>query len=224
MIGDSLDMLGRLRAVLPSRWFPDNAPILDALLQGLASAWAWCFGLLGYVRAQTRIASATDIWLDAVATDFFGAALIRQVEEDDNALRLRIQLELFRDKATRPALSRTLTDLTGREPVIFEPARATDTGAYGGATTGATGLAYGMAGGWGSLALPFQCLVTAYRPSGSGIAAVAGWGNSAGGYGTGALQYASMAMIQGQVTDPQIAQAIARVMPVASIAWMRISS
>jgi len=224
MQGDSEDMLSRLQAVLPARWFPDNAPILGALLQGLAWAWAWCFGLLAYVRAQTRIATATDVWLDIVAEDFFGASLVRASGQNDDGLRQRIQLELFRDRATRAALSRVLADMTGRTPVIFEPARTTDTGGYGGVAAAGTGLGYGVAGGWGSLALPFQCFVTAFRPNGSGIATVAGWGDPAGGYGAGAVQYASLAMVQGQVTDADITGAIAAVMPAASVAWVQISS
>jgi hypothetical protein len=224
MTGDLQDMVRRLRAVLPARWFPANAPILEALLQGLAWAWAWCFGLLAYVRSQTRIATATDVWLDIVAQDFFGSTLVRSPGQGDSALRRRIQLELFRDRATRPALEQVLLDLTGRPAVIFEPARATDTGGYGGATAAAAGLGYGVAGGWGSLQLPFQCFVTAFRPTGAGIAMVAGWGNPAGGYGAGTVQYASLAMVQGQVTDTDIAGAVAAVMPAASVAWIRISS
>ena len=224
MTGDSQDMMSRLRAVLPARWYPDDAPILGAVLAGLAWAWAWCYGLLAYVRAQTRIATATDVWLDIVAADFFGTSLVRAPGQDDAALRQRIQLELFRDRATRAALVRTLRDLTGRPPVIFEPARTTDTGGYGGMPAGASGLGYGVAGGWGSLELPFQCFVTAFRPNGSGIATVAGWGDPAGGYGSGAVQYASLAMVQGQVTDADISNAIASLMPAASIAWVQISS
>ncbi len=224
MQGDSEDMLSRLQAVLPARWFPDNAPTLGALLQGLAWAWAWSFGLLAYVRAQTRIATATEVWLDIVAEDFFGASLMRAPGQDDGGLRRRIQLELFRDRATRAALSRVLLDMTGRPPVIFEPARTTDTGGYGGAAAVGTGLGYGVAGGWGSLDLPFQCFVTAFRPNGSGIATVSGWGDPAGGYGAGAVQYATLAMVQGQVTDADIAGAIAAVMPAASTAWVQISS
>jgi hypothetical protein len=224
MTGDSQDMLDRLQAVLPARWFPDDAPILGAVLQGLASGWTWCYGLLGYLTAQTRIATATDVWLDIVAEDFFGASLVRAPAEDDATLRRRVQLGLFRDRATRTALTRALSDLTARAPLIFEPARTTDTGGYGGRSATVTGLGYGVAGGWGSLGLPFQCFVTAFRPNGSGIATVAGWGDPAGGYGTGSVQYASLAMVEGQVTDADIAGAVAAVMPVASIAWLAISN
>jgi hypothetical protein len=224
MVGDAQDMLGRLRAVLPNRWFPDQAPILDAAIQGLAWGWAWAYGLLAYVRAQTRIATASDIWLDIVAEDFFGVSLARRTHESDDSLRGRIQLNLFRERATRAALSRVLVDLTGRSPIIFEPSRTTDTGGWGGASASVTGLGYGVAGGWGSLQLPFQCFVTAFRPSGSGIANVAGWSAPVGGYGVGAIQYAAQAMIEGQVPDSDIADAIAAVVPAASLAWMTISS
>ena len=119
---------------------------------------------------------------------------------------------------TSSAAKSVAADLTGRAPIVFEPSRPADTGAYG------TAAGYGAAGGWGSLALPFQCFVTAYRAQGSGIATVAGYGGPSGGYGGGAIEYASLAMIQGQITDADIDAAIARVMPVSSIAWTRISN
>ena len=224
MTGDTQDMSARIRAVLPTRWLADDTPILDAVLNGLGAAWAWVYDLLAYVRSQTRIASATDIWLDVIAQDFFGPNLVRQNGESDGILRKRVQRELFRDRATRAAVAAALTDLTGRAPVIFEPSRPADTGAYGGAHSTAVGLAYGAAGAWGSLALPFQCFVTAYRPNGSGIALVAGWGTPAGGYGVGAIQYSTATMIEGEVTDAEIAARVAAIMPTAAISWINISS
>jgi hypothetical protein len=85
-------------------------------------------------------------------------------------------------------------------------------------------MAYGVAGGWGNLDLPFQCFVTAYRPTGSGIAVVAGWGEPSGAYGQGAIEYASLAMVQGQITDADIYAAVADVLPVATIGWTRITN
>ncbi len=217
-------MLARLRAVLPARWFPDSAPVLDGLLNGLASGWSFAYQQLQYVKAQTRIATATDIWLDIIALDFFGNRLVRRAAQSDDAFRSDIQRELFRERGTRAAIVSVLLDLTGRAPVVFEPARSSDTGGYASLAGAGGGVGYGGAGGWGNLTLPFQCFVTAYRPLGSGIATVCGWGESGGGYGQGAIEYASLAMVQGQVTDTDIYAAVAGVLPVAAIAWTRITN
>jgi hypothetical protein len=224
MTDDQQDMIARLRAVLPTRWFPDSAPVLDGLLSGLASGWSWAYQQLLYVKAQTRIATATDVWLDIIANDYFGGRLARRVGQSDGALRNRIQRELFRERGTRGTIIDMLNDLTGRAPLVFEPARTTDTGGYATLTGAGGGVGYGKAGGWGSLTLPFQCFITAYRPVGSGIATVCGWGCSAGGYGRGAIEYASLEMVQGQVTDADIYAAVANVLPVAVIGWTRITS
>ena len=211
------DMQGRLASLLPLRWFADDAPVLSALLAGLAEGWAWLAGMLAYARLQTRIATATDSFLDLVSQDCFAGALPRRVGEGDGAFRRRIQQELLRERATRAALVSVLTDLTGRVPVVFEPSRPADTGAYG------TALGYGVAGGWGSLQLPYQGFVTAFRPLTAGVPVVAGWGVGAGGWGAGAIEYASRPMVEAQVTDADIAAAVARSVPVATIAWTRIS-
>jgi hypothetical protein len=229
MTGDQADFLGRLRAVLPRRWFPDTTPVLDALLNGWASAWAGLYLLLQFMRAQARIATASGVWLDFIATDYFGRTIYRFVAETDTQFSARIRRELLRPRATRAALISALTDLTGRVPLVFEPRRATDTGGYGslGMTMG-TGLGYGVAGGYGSLLLPFQVFVRAYRLSGGGVANVGGYyagtGWAGGGYGVGALEYVSADMIAGQVTDAAIYDATARTMPAATIAWTNISS
>ncbi len=224
MTGDLKDMAARLRAVLPARWFPDHSPVLDGVLNGLAAGWRWAYQQLQYVKAQTRLATATDIWLDVIASDFFGSRLVRRTGQGDAAFRARIQLELFRERGTRGAVVAVLYDLTGRAPAVFEPARTTDTGGYASFAGAGGGAAYGIAGGWGSLALPFQCFITAYRPSGSGVATVSGWGGPAGGYRLGAIEYASLEMVQGQVTDADIYAAVASVLPVATIGWTRITN
>jgi len=219
MTGDIPDMMSRIKAVLPRGWYPDSTPVLDAVLNGVASGWAWTYSLLLYVRAQTRIATATDVWLDVIAQDYFGANLQRRPAESDTSYRQRIGAELLRERGTRAAINSALTDLTGRAPAIFEPARSSDTGGY---TIG--GVGYGAGGGWGNLTLPLQCFVTAYRPGGGGVATVAGWGSGAGGYGEGAIEYAGLTMIEGQTSDADIAAAVASVLPVTAIAWLRISN
>lgn len=218
MTGDTDDMLARIKAVLPARWFPDVTPLLDGVITGLADAASWLYALLANVKLQTRIGTATGGFLDMIANDFFGARVTRFPGQGDAAFRTRIETELLRERGTRPALISVLEDLTGRTPVIFEPARPADTRAWG------VALGYGAAGGWGSLMLPFQCFVTAFRPVGQGIGPVTGWGAGAGGWGTGVIGYGSMDMAASDVSDDDINAAIAGVMPVAAIAWTSISN
>jgi hypothetical protein len=224
MTGDQPDILSRLKQVLPLRWFPDDTPVLDTLLNGIAWAWAWIHDLLQYVVLQSRISTAENSWLDLISSDYFGLGLRRSVGENDSAYRLRIQLELIRERGTRRAVIASLVDLTARLPVVFEPANTFDTGGYGDKIGTAGGVAYGVAGGWGSLRLPFQFFVTAYRPISVGIGSVSGWTCGNGGYGQGSLEYASLAMMQSQVTDTDIRSAITDVLPVGVLAWTRISN
>jgi hypothetical protein len=217
-VGDLSDMLARIKAVLPRAWFPDTTPVLDALLSGLASTWSALYQLLQYVNAQTRIKTASDVFLDVIAKDFFGNTLQRRRDEPDFVYRARISRNLLSPKATRPALENILMQITGRTPIIFEPMRPADTGCYDGPA-----LAYGQAGGWGSLNLPNQFFLTAFRPQEDGIANVAGYG-CCGGYGVGATEYVDFTMISNEVTDQEIITAVANALPAASIAWMRISN
>lgn len=226
MTGDQNDVFLRLKATLP-RWFGDSTPILDAVLQGLAWAGAFIHSLYAYVKLQTRIKTATDGWLDMVAADFFGTALLRQSNQSDASFRARIIINMLRERATRTGIVKVLEDLTGRTPLVFEPARPADTGSYGGPTIG-----YGMAGGYGSILLPFQAFVIAYRPASTGIPLVAGYGlanygatyGGPGGYGVGAIEYASQDMVLGAVNDADIYAAIDSVKPAATIIWTRIES
>jgi hypothetical protein len=227
MTGDRNDMQTRLLAALPNGWFADEAPILSALLGGLASAWAWAYSVLAYVRQQTRIATATDGWLDLIARDYGGPALGRQTGETDAAFSARIRRNLQALSGTRGALIVALTNLTGRAPAVFEPAYPPDTGGLG-----TSGLGWNTAGGWGNLQLPYQCFVTAYRPAGGGIANSGGWSSltatatpnlALGGWSTAALQYGSASLVEGQITDAQILATVANCMPAATIAWTALS-
>lgn len=128
--GDQNDILQRLKGALP-RWFGDNTPILDALLQGLAWAGSFVYSLWAYAKLQTRIKTATDGWLDMIAADFFGSSLMRSANQSDASFRARIIINLIRERATRAGVIKVLQDLTGRTPIIFEPQRPLDTGAYG---------------------------------------------------------------------------------------------
>jgi hypothetical protein len=205
---------------MPRSWFDQNSnPIRDALLSGMAGIFAAIYTLLGYVRLQTRIKTATEGFLDLISQDFFGGALPRETNETDGHFLIRIQLNLFRERGTRLGVIEALEDLTGRTPIIIEPIMPSDCGGYGAPNSG-----YCVAGAYGSTLLPYQGFVVAYRPYTSGIPNVAGYNTSPGGYGVGRIEYCSLDMIVGQVTDADIYAAIASVIPEGTIAWTRISN
>jgi len=212
MTGDAGDMARRLRAVLPAGWFGETTPVLDGLLQGMGAGFAATWSLLQAVITQTRIATATNTFLDTISEDYFGADLVRFAGEQDAAFRTRILADLLRPRGTRAAVVLALTQLTGRAPAIFEPARTSDTGGY---TVGGAG--YGAGGGWGSLLLPYQFFLTAYRPRGGGIALFAG-------YGTGGIPaYGNLAMEREGIPDRVIQAAVPPLLPASTTCWMRIS-
>jgi hypothetical protein len=226
MTGDHSDFISRLWAVLPKRWFAEQSPNLEALLASIATPWVWLYSLITYVIAQTRLATATDEWLDLIALDYFGRKLIRKTNEEDFSYRNRIQVALRQEAATRSAVTAGLQGLTGTQPAIFEPANCMDTGSYG-ASAGTpimegTGMAYGQAGGWGSLQLPLQFFVTTTRPPTPGVGMLAGYGTSNGGYGEGAISYVDLSLLPGHVADADIQTMLSRLLPVNAVAWLRI--
>lgn len=219
MTGDTNDMLARLKSVLPARWFGDTTPILDAVLTGLASAWSGLYSLLAMVKLQTRIGTATGIFLDIASTDYLGATLTRRIGETDTAFSARICANLLAPRATRAGLIQALTNLTGRVPVIFEPLNATDTGGYGTNTLG-----YNTIGGYGSANLPFQFFVTAYRPNATPVSNAGGYSTGPGGYALAPMFYADGNQNPGAITDADIYAAADSVLPAATVAWMNISN
>jgi hypothetical protein len=223
--GDQADMLRRAKAVLPASWFPSTAsgqasqsPVLDGIMAAGANLLASVYSLLQLVIQQTRIATATGVWLDIVSLDFFGGFLPRRPGESDASFRARIKAELFRPKGTRAAIIKTVTDLTGRAPSVFEPARPADCGTYGGPLVG-----YGAAGGYGSLVCNNQFFVTVHSPVAwtSGVGAD-GYGGSIGGYGAGAIEYTDIALFSGGIANANVYAAIADVTPAGYIAWTQI--
>lgn len=220
MTGDQPDVLARIKSTMP-RWFADATPYLDALLSGLAKAWANNYLLYSYAKLQTRIKTASDGWLDLIAGDFFGTRIARKANQTDASFRANIIANLFRERATRAGLIRVLTDLTGRAPIVIEPQQPGDCGGYGIPTTG-----YGVAGYYGSQLLPSQCFVIAFRPLSAGIPNIAGYGNSPAAYGVASQggEYASLSMLQGQVLDADIYAAISSVRPVGTAIWTTIKS
>ena len=217
--GDQADIVNRLQRLIPNGWFPNGlSPIRDAVLAGYSYIFAFVFSLIAYVRMQTRIATATDGFLDMIAGDFFGTSLLRQANQNDTSYRSRIQSQLFLERGTRNAVIKILTQITGRAPIVFEPQRPTDTGVYNG-----LGLAYNTAGGYGSLQYPCQSFVTAVRPLGAGIANIAGYGSPTGAYNTPSqLEYVNLVQLSSQVQDSDIFAAIDSVRVCGTIVWARI--
>lgn len=217
--GSQSDIYNRLIRNLPP-WFGDSPPILDALLQGIAYGLSFVYSIYTYAKAQSRIRSATDGWLDMIAADFFGSAIRRAANQSDNSFRGTIIINLFRERATRNGMIKVLQDLTGRTPKIIEPKRPADTGVYGGPL-----ISYSVAGAYGSMLMPYQAFVIAYRPLGTGIPSVAGYGISTGAYSTASqAEWASLSMIQQGVADSDIYAAIESCRPAAATVWTKISN
>ena len=171
-VGSTADIAARLRAVLPLRWFPappapgeaETAPILNALLLGMAAPLAGVYGLIQYVGQQTRLATTTGTNLELTAQDYFGFGNFpRLTGEADAAYAARIKAARLPQRATRPALAAALTGLTGQASVIVEPLNGADCKGYGSVAHPAAGggYGYGVPGGlrYGSRLRPFQALV-----------------------------------------------------------------
>jgi hypothetical protein len=131
MTGDQRDIAQRLKSVLPASWFPDPASNEWAFLQGFANISSWLYGLITFAKQQTRVSTASGIFLDLMAFDFFGRAYGRSPLQTDASFSAGIRATLLAPKATRPGLVYALTQLTGRAPTIFYPAWGPDTGGYG---------------------------------------------------------------------------------------------
>ena len=55
MTGSLSDIISRLWAVLPKRWFAEETPNLSAILRSIATPWAWLYSVMNYVIGQTRL-------------------------------------------------------------------------------------------------------------------------------------------------------------------------
>lgn len=218
--GDQNDIFGRLRKWLPA-WFigrsvDDVNPILDAILTGYAWGFALFHAMYEYAKLQTRIATATDGWLDLIASDFFGTRLPRNGLPDET-FRIRIIASIFREQVTRKAIRDILFQLTGREPRIIEPTLPGDCGGYG------VACGYGVAGGYGSLLHPYQAWVTAYRKTDNTNGNLNGWSQYAGGYGVGSIAWVDSTSLHG-LRDADLYAAVDTVKAYGTKIWMNVSN
>jgi hypothetical protein len=162
-VGSQSDIVARLQSYLPRRWFGDfsSVPVINGVLNGIASAMSLMYALIVYFQAQTRLQTSTDGWVDMWAADFFGTSLPRNTGESDAGYISRVQAEFLLRRATRPAMQQALTALTGRAPVIFEPSRPLDSGCLG-KNQGAN--SFFRVARFGSIAAPYSALITVLRP------------------------------------------------------------
>ena len=219
--GDQNDVLARIKATYPQWYGSDSTPVLDGLTSAYAWAGSFLYSLYSYAVLQTRIKTATDSFLDLIASDFFGVGLfLRYQGESDTSYRNRILVNLVRERATRNAIITVLKNLTGRTPKVFEPARPADTGGYS-----LGGVGYSAGGGYGTLLMRCQAFCIAYRPVGTGIPNIAGYFISTGGYSTPSKAcYADISQVINQVPDSQIYAAIDSVKTAGTVIWTQIQS
>lgn len=162
-IGDQGDISNRLKKLLPYSWFPNPTVVLNGVLQGYAVVSASIYSMLKYAKAQTRMRTTTDAFVDIAGYDFVGARLPRYSGESDASYRNRIIAEVLRFRNTRLAIVKVLQELTGRTPILFEPWNTADTGGIG--------INFALAGGpfagngfLGSTSMPYMIFVNAFRP------------------------------------------------------------
>lgn len=196
--GDVQDMVSRLRSLLPP-WFPASgqAPIVDAVLTGIATLHAFVYSLLAYARLQSRIRTASGAWLDLIAWDYLGPTFTRRASESDASFRARILAFLLIPRNTVAGITAMLVALTGRTPSIIEP--ATNVGAWD-----VGFLGFDQSGCWSGNSL----LITAFRPPGQGIPLVNGFDGYASGWDVGAAEWSDPSQTTGQVTDAEITQRV----------------
>lgn len=175
MTGDVPDMLMRLRGNLPP-WFPPQgaAPVLDAILTGIATVLSNIYGVVAFARSQVRISTASGGFLDLIAWDYFGDLIARYSDDTDASFLARILQFLLMPRITRAGITAMLTALTGRKPGILALWNPQDCGGWSDGVAPCI-MGWDQAGAWGEI-VPNQLTIVAYRPFGVlGIPPQAGW-------------------------------------------------
>jgi hypothetical protein len=235
-IGDSSNILDRVKQLLPARWFAWAAPYRDAVLGGLSDLGSWCYGFIIYARLQSRLATATSFWLDVWSYDFLGRNLLRN-DAGDDGYRALIKATILKERVTRAGMSSAVANLTGNVPWIFEPWNTGDAGAYSNVAKnqlyGQMGYGVGK-GGYGSLQFPGQVFMKVVRGASSGVPNITGYGYGAGGYSGpkivngqtsqgGNIAYVGSYTRQQGVTDEMIEQLITFTKPTGVTVWVRFA-
>lgn len=219
--GDSENILQRVIALLPRRWWAWTAPLRDAIIGGVSDLAEWSYSLILFARSQTRLATANGIFLDILCYDFLRRNLKRD-ELNDLDFRRLIKATIFAERVTRKGMSTAVETLTGKAPWIFEPWNTGDTGAYSNASQTYPQFGYGVGvGGYGNMNLPGQVFMQVKRGASSGVPAVDGYGGYAGGYGVGSIEFVDSDTALSGITDEQIEQLIVHTKPTGVTVWMQ---
>lgn len=213
-IGDSDDIVRRLKTQIPRGWFASAAAVRNAVFGGAADIFAWIYALIGIAKLQMRLATAQGYFLDLTAYDYFAPSYLRRKSgQGDDVFRARIKKALLRERVTRRGMIDTVADLTGTPPIVLEPWSTQDCAAIG--YTFAAGDGFPV----GSLQYPNQFFMTVFRPKGVGIPDIAGVQTYAGGIEIGALTPVSFDEETG-ITDDDIYREITVTKPTGNIAWV----
>jgi hypothetical protein len=196
--------------------------VLNSSLQGTAWALSTTAAQLAYAALQTRIKTATGEWLDIISNDFYGSGLSRYPNESDTQFRARILSRLFMLGPSRADMSTLLTLITGRVPLIIEPWRVQDCGAWDAPSFGWDTVTASGCGHWAEQ-LPYQCFIEAYTPVGTGIPYVAGWDQPEAGWDTASQgEWTDAGMVAESVTEETILGAIESCRMAGTRIWTRI--
>jgi len=218
MIGDTNDVLSRFQRWLPTGWFPNTPGTrIYALASGFASLLATIYSYIAYLRLQTRLATATDGFLDLASRDFFGSILPRLTSEADATFSGRIRREIIRDRNTRGAIDSLLFEMTGNHPEIVELGRPLDCFCWrrSGWRTGHLGSRT-----WG------RCHVF-IRTTHAGVFGfgIGGWRNPNAAWRTPKMVWADPSGITGTgFTDQQILDALERIRTAGVTYWVWITT
>lgn len=168
MIGDTANVLKRLKALFPSSWFTGPTTVYDAVLTGFAKLQSDAYARFQFVKANMRIPTTTGYWLDLTAWDYFGSRFKRKPGQSDENFAAAIVTEIFRPRITRAAVVNAVNSVTGTRCKAFEAFNVRDTGAYG------YKAGYGVAGAYGGRRRDGEAYLTIIRPA-TGIASLGGY-------------------------------------------------
>jgi hypothetical protein len=232
----------RIAQNIPRGWLSQSA-----LFNGIASLKFLTIGQqlqfvyqgMQYALKAQRLAGETSPELDNASLDYFGSvvgplsvlALPRKAGQSDSSYLSQISSRLLARGVTRDNIIADVKAFSGAILTLFEPRRPADTGAYGtGQEAVFQNLAYNVAGGYGSLELPYQAFGQISAVPGLLVPNVMGYYPPAptfpspptalGGYGVGAISYINASGSSTTPTQAQIFEYISDLILAGTVLWI----